>query len=75
MGLGDAATQAVVQVAERYRKPTLIIDASATTLTEGQPAAAFRLAPAQPMLAAKRRIGSPRWAIPAITTAMAHARP
>ncbi len=53
VGLGDAATQAVVEVAERYRKPTLIIDASATTLTEGQPAAAFRLAPAQPMLAAK----------------------
>lgn len=53
VGLGDAATQAVMEVAERYRKPALLIDSSAAALMESQPSASFRLAPAQPMLAAK----------------------
>lgn len=52
VGLGDVASAAVIAVTERYRKPTLLIDATAPGLTEAQPEATFRLAPTLPMLAA-----------------------
>lgn len=52
VGLGDVASAAVITVTERYRKPTLLIDATAPGLTEAQPEATFRLAPTLPMLAA-----------------------
>lgn len=52
VGLGDVASAAVIGVTERYRKPTLLIDATAPGLTEAQPEATFRLAPTLPMIAA-----------------------
>jgi branched-chain amino acid transport system substrate-binding protein len=51
VGLGDAASAAVIEVTERFRKPTLLIDATAAAITEAQPEATFRLAPTAPMLA------------------------
>jgi branched-chain amino acid transport system substrate-binding protein len=51
VGLGDAASKAVIDVAERFRKPTLIIDASDPALTANRPEATFRLAPTLPMIA------------------------
>ncbi|HAJ34559.1 MAG TPA: hypothetical protein DCL15_02530 [Chloroflexi bacterium] len=51
VGLGDVASAAVIGVTERYRKPTILIDAMAPGLTEAQPEATFRLAPTLPMLA------------------------
>lgn len=51
VGLGDVASAAVIAVTERYRKPTLLIDAMSPGLTEAQPEATFRLAPTLPMLA------------------------
>ncbi len=51
VGLGDAASAAVIEVAERFRKPTLLIDAAAPALTEKRPEATFRLAPTLPMMA------------------------
>lgn len=51
VGLGDTASTAVIEVTERFRKPTLLIDAAAPSLTEKRPEATFRLAPTAPMLA------------------------
>ena len=52
VGLGDTASAAVIEVTERFRKPTILIDATAPGLTEAQPEATFRLAPTLPMIAA-----------------------
>ncbi|MFO7634090.1 MAG: ABC transporter substrate-binding protein [Caldilinea sp.] len=52
VGLGDASTVAVAEVAERFRKPMIVIDAASPQITESQQQTVFRLAPAAPMVAA-----------------------
>lgn len=51
VGLNDAATLAVTEVAERFHKPMLVIDAASPAITETQLPSVFRLAPAAPMVA------------------------
>lgn len=51
VGLNDEASDAVRTVAERFRKPMLVIAADAPALTEGQPSTLFRLAPSADMVA------------------------
>ncbi|BAM01508.1 putative ABC transporter substrate binding protein [Caldilinea aerophila DSM 14535 = NBRC 104270] len=51
VGLNDSATLAVMDVAERFQKPMLVIDAASPSITETQRQMVFRLAPATPMVA------------------------